>query len=918
MSFVRLTQVLEDGNGFDWDVQTDGRIQDGENDAFDDAFDWTSLSSVSFAQRDGTTLSLPETFNTSGLVFKREITVPSNEAWARFFDTVTNVSNQALTYTYTLSNRFGQDGSTVFTTSTGDAVLSAQDTWVAVSSSDPNDTNTQSGVLFGDGTLAPSLSFVSDRFTLSYDITLAPGESASFLNFGVQANSGGAVSNTLNTLEQLGFDALDGLDGVQLSQIVTWDLPDFALDIIGTGAGEHIYGGAVNDVLTGLGGSDTIFGQGGDDVIAGNTGNDDLFGQDGNDQIFGDSPATDVTVTNQTVLANGEDLAISLSMPDRDNSTSIDISGFLSRQPVTSELADVVFAIDVSGSTDDPFIGTRPVGDRNGDGFADQIIDAEIAAFEALLASIIDDAQLPDANITVISFESTASIVYSGRASADLDANGTLDVLETVRALDSGGDTDFEAALELATQHFQTAPTGQRALYFLSDGANNRGGPINDDAAALQALNVQTQAIGIGQNADEDDLDIVDDGINNDSAVIVLDPDALTDTLLDPGIAAADISRIEVLLNGAVAGTIDPNALIVTPFGLRYFEFTVNGLNPNADDIVALRVTADDGAATVLSVSQRVENAVSADGRDYIQGDDGNDSLFGGGNNDTLLGGDDADLIDGGAGFDMASYADATAAVRLDLLNPLRNTGDAAGDVFRSIEAYQGGNYSDQLSGANSNDFLMGRLGNDTLAGRNGNDSLNGDGGDDLLQGGNGFDRLTGGNGRDTLSGENQADNIFGGFGDDALFGGQGFDRLFGGVGNDFMDGGADTDALFGELGNDTMRGGSGNDRLFGGAGFDRLIGGFGNDQLEGNFNADTFVFSNGFGRDVITDFAATNDFERIDLAQVSSIVNFSDLVNNHLRQVGNNVEIDALGGNVITLLNVQRTDLLDGNDFIF
>ena len=48
-----------------------------------------------------------------------------------------------------------------------------------------------------------------------------------------------------------------------------------------------------------------------------------------------------------------------------------------------------VFVMDVSGSTVSPFQGS-PVGDTNGDGVTNTILDAEIAAFTTLNQSLID------------------------------------------------------------------------------------------------------------------------------------------------------------------------------------------------------------------------------------------------------------------------------------------------------------------------------------------------------------------------------------------------------------------------------------------------------------------------------------------------------------------------------------------------
>ncbi|MFC6582590.1 hypothetical protein [Sulfitobacter aestuariivivens] len=84
-----------------------------------------------------------------------------------------------------------------------------------------------------------------------------------------------------------------------------------------------------------------------------------------------------------------------------------------------------------------------------------------------------------------------------------------------------------------------------------------------------------------------------------------------------------------------------------------------------------------------------------------------------------------------------------------------------------------------------------------------------------------------------------------------------------------------------------------------------------------GNFNADVFVFQDGHGNDTITDFAATNVFEKIDLSDVSAITNLFDLLSNHVSQSGANLVISTGGGNSITLLNVNQSDL-DNSDFIF
>ncbi|WP_170397086.1 CAP domain-containing protein [Ruegeria arenilitoris] len=174
--------------------------------------------------------------------------------------------------------------------------------------------------------------------------------------------------------------------------------------------------------------------------------------------------------------------------------------------------------------------------------------------------------------------------------------------------------------------------------------------------------------------------------------------------------------------------------------------------------------------------------------------------------------------------------------------------------------------------------------------------ALNGGDGDDILDGGFGRDTLTGGTGDDTLSGHG---------GNDVLLGGQGGDLLMGATGNDWLQSGMGADRLQGGSGNDVLRGGRGRDTLIGGDDDDTLIGARGIDTMTGGNGADTFVFT--IGPDTVTDFTS-EDF--IDLSLNGAITGYSDLMNNHISQSGNDVIIDDNAGNTLTLQNTQIADL--------
>lgn len=280
------------------------------------------------------------------------------------------------------------------------------------------------------------------------------------------------------------------------------------------------------------------------------------------------------------------------------------------------------------------------------------------------------------------------------------------------------------------------------------------------------------------------------------------------------------------------------------------------------------------------------------DNADLIAGTDDEDGIYGLEGDDVLNGRGGDDFLFGGAGNDLL----------------IGSGGD---------DELYGGDGDDVLNGFWNDDLLAGGAGNDTLRGGTGFDTLQGGDGDDLMMGGEQADNLFGGAGNDTLRGDAGFDRLFGGIGADVLLGGAQSDGLFGQTGNDRLFGDNGADRLWGGVGNDVMHGGNGADLLRGGAGFDVLFGGVGNDTMSGDFNADTFVFANGFGADVITDFDATNDFEKIDLRGVSAITDLADLLGNHVAQIGSDVVIDDRAGNTITLTGVALGDL-GAADFVF
>ena len=258
-------------------------------------------------------------------------------------------------------------------------------------------------------------------------------------------------------------------------------------------------------------------------------------------------------------------------------------------------------------------------------------------------------------------------------------------------------------------------------------------------------------------------------------------------------------------------------------------------------------------------------------GHDFLLGNGGDDSIYGGTGRDILRGGSGADLLDGGISDDWAQYNDALSGVTLDMISG-GTGGDAAGDVFVSIENLLGSAFDDFIVGTSLRNLIMGGDGNDSIDGFGGPDVLNGGAGDDTLIGGEGADTLIGGEGADTLDGGDafdwaRYDDAGGSVAVDLM---TGTGTLGDAAGDVYIDvewvwGGAYADTLLGDNNVNMIRGGAGDDIIQGRAG---------NDVLDGEAGADTFRFAEGDGIDRIHGFMIGTDLIHI----TDTVTNFGQL----------------------------------------
>ncbi|MEZ6123765.1 MAG: hypothetical protein R3C49_11385 [Planctomycetaceae bacterium] len=183
----------------------------------------------------------------------------------------------------------------------------------------------------------------------------------------------------------------------------------------------------------------------------------------------------------------------------------------------------VVYTIDVSGSVASAFSGT-PVGDVNGDGRSNSILDAELAGFIRFTETLVQTPAGAATPISIVVFANRGAALdlnlsadgdqLAVRAAADADGNGISDVIDILRTIlgghsGVGGGTSFSNGLQAAADTLATLGTaqGQGNVVFVSDGF---GGQAGSQIAALEAAGVKRIAFGMGSGSSLTELQAID------------------------------------------------------------------------------------------------------------------------------------------------------------------------------------------------------------------------------------------------------------------------------------------------------------------------------------------------------------------------------------------------------------------------
>ena len=676
---------------------------------------------------------------------------------------------------------------------------------------------------------------------------------------GADALSGGAGDDIL--IGGAGADAFDGGDGFDLVsyETDTFVVPIFnitPIDFSGDGGGlgdeagdtfsniEGVIGTSHNDLIVGrLGVADTIIGGAGNDVLDGQGGGDTLIGGVGNDLFFG------VYGNNHFVGGDGLDTVV-----------YFDTTG------ITADLADP--SRNTGSATGDTYDGVENLVGSN---FGDRLIGD--TGDNVLVGGSGNDRLIGGAGADVLN----GGYFHYSNWDGNLDhIDGALDLFN----LFQGAPSDTLDPSDVAS--YETATSG--VIASLSHSANNTGDAAGDTYVLIDGL--------AGSN--------FDDTLEGDQKYNRLEGGAGNDTLIGHGGGDdydGGAGNDTVVLDGRRADyTISYDAASQT-FSLTQFGFGVVDHVTNVETlqfsdgaIAAASLLAGDNNDNTLLGTAVADDLSGAGGNDTLFGFGGDDRIDGGTGNDVLDGGDGNDTLIGGDGRDAASYAQALAAVHVDLGVTGPQATGAGMDTLVGIEDVIGSAFDDTLIGASGvvnhlyggagNDLLIGvgdvldgGAGNDTASfastfgsiidlavsgpqsdgtvlinienviGSAASDILKGDGGNNWLMGGDGADTLMGRGGDDILDGggspadtASYAEAHSGVTVDLGIAGpqntGEGFDTLIG------------IENLTGSAFADTLKGDAGDNNLTGGAGDDTLIGMGGQDQFHGGDGSDTVSYA--------------------------------------------------------------------------
>jgi Ca2+-binding RTX toxin-like protein len=691
---------------------------------------------------------------------------------------------------------------------------------------------------------------------------------------------------------------------------------------------EHVSGSGFDDILSGNELANELYGNDGEDKLAGNAGDDTLVGGEDNDTLIGGAGADilDGGNDNDTIsyALSVAGVIVNLTTPgdyftpgDPDSGRNLltgsaqtggDAQGdklWSIENVVGSKFGDMLTAINATqfldgGAGDDVIaaadgeillggagidtlsfaaLGTgisagltkqgkanSARNDVTGGANNGEVAEGYNAAeFENLIGGSNNDDLVGNAS---------ANIIEGGAGADDLDGNGGVDTVSYAGSAFSVFVDLSNAGLQAANFDFGlgSVANGDAAGDVLIGFENLTGSDNRDILYGSAIVNIIQGGKGSDYLSGAGGNDKLFGGENDDNFHGSIT--TISEELFDAG---ADI------YDGG-AGDLD---------AVFYFNETGTLLITLAAKGAASKVTGDKNGAANGDTLINIEVIYAGDGNDVLTGNEFSNSLYGRSGNDLLNGGTGGDLLNGGSHLDTVTYATSASGVFVDLGTGNQaakfdfgdgkgevDNGDAANDLFSSIESVTGSNFADVLRG-NKVISTFGKI-----------DGLDGN---DTIAAGSKGETLLGGKGTDTLDFSRLDLVAYGAIGDEGVtvdLSAQGTVNaartiVAGGTGvtSDFTI--AEFENVTGTDGNDTITGNSGNNVIDGGDGVNNGPGDTGN-VIDGGLGNDTVSYKS-------RQFGISADLEALDIAHD---LNVHDTISNIEIIVGTNADDAFFGSN--------------------
>jgi len=636
--------------------------------------------------------------------------------------------------------------------------------------------------------------------------------------------SGGAGDDTYILRSGFGIDSISdsaGTDTLDLSNFTQGAAVDLAANtFINNGSVANWTGDVLDNLLLSnandsAGGNDNanlITAQAGNDTINGAGGNDTLIGGAGNDSIEGG----DGDDTFQFNLGDGND-----TISDSNGTDTLILGANITADNISFKAVGV-----------------------NGD---DLLIEFDSSRDSILLKNQLSDTLPPAIDTLEFADSSTMSSIDM---MVNLQVLGKYDTPDYVETLT--GSRHNENLFGIGGPDILYGMGGEDVLHgeygadtlYGGDGSDKLFGEQDDD----------TLYGGSGTNTY-----FFEDGWGHD----LINSESITDI--------ADLSSVTSDLNVIMWSTNDPEVTDGTN--------TVNWDSP----IFNIRTGSGndsingDGASNSVSSGSGDDTIYGWDGDDTLNGETGNDSLDGGNGANIYIFNNDwgNDTINSSSSSDYVDLRNVTSDLEIIMWS---TSGDEVTDGLNTINwdtpvrNILAGSGNDLINGDGEAAYIAAGAGNDTIYGWDGNDILDGGSDNDSLDGGNGANSYVFKNnwGNDTINNSSSGDYVdLSGVTSDLTV------TLESSAGTEISDGINTVNwnnplySIQTGSGNDIVTGGTGGEYISTGDGDDTLVANAGNDYLVGGTGTNTYVFSNGWGNDVIDNSSTMWDI--VDLSGVTS-----------------------------------------------